>query len=180
MVYLFLAQGFEEMEGIITADYLRRAGVDVMLVGLGGKTITGSHGIPVTCDGVLEEMDIQNPEGLLLPGGMPGTTNLYESKKLCELLKKGAEEGCLLGAICAAPSVLGKLGLLQGKKAICYPGFEGELAGATVVDAPAVVCGNIITGKGPGAAMDFGYALASYLKGEAVARQVQEDMQWRR
>ena len=160
MVYVFFADGFEESEALVTVDMLRRGGLSVTMTALGGnKLVSGAHGITVSCDALLEEADCSDAEMLVLPGGLPGVTNLSASEKLCAILKDGAKRGVILGAICAAPSLLGSLGLLEGKKAVCYPGFESKLLGAVYTDAPVVTDGTIVTSKAAGTVYEFSFAL---------------------
>lgn len=180
MVYEFLAEGFEEMEAMVPCDYLRRCGVDVKLVGVGGRTITGTHGVPFGCDMTADQIEMDKMEAIILPGGMPGTNNLYNSAAVRQAIEYAVEGGLLIGAICAAPSILGKMGLLKGKKAICFPGFESALLGASVIDRAVVVDGNLITSKGAGTALDFSYELAVWLKGKEKAREIGEQIQWNR
>ena len=177
MIYVFLANGFEEVEALTPVDVLRRGGVDVKTVGIGGKTITGSHHIPVTADLSEDEVDFAALSGVVLPGGMPGTKNLDASETVKKALAAANEKGALIAAICAAPSVLGHNGLLKGKRATCFPGFESELTGATLCDDLAVTDGNVVTGKGAGAALPFALALLAYLKGADVADTVKSALQ---
>lgn len=171
MVVLFLADGFEEIEALTPLDLLRRAGVEVVTVGLGGREITGSHGITVMAD--TDTLPTGNIDMVILPGGMPGAANLDTSAMVAKALARTHEAGGYLAAICAAPMVLGHKGYLAGKRAVCFPGFEDELAGAIVVpDAFVVRDGNIITAKGMGAALDFGLALVTALKNEQVAKEL--------
>ena len=173
MIYVFLANGFEEIEALATVDILRRAELDVKTVGVGGKTVTGSHGIPVTAD--IEEKDVttDDMELVVLPGGMPGTNNLYADKRVTDAVRKCYDEGKYVAAICAAPSViLGGMGLLKGRKATCYPGMEDGMAGAIPLERTCVVDGRIITACGVGGALDFGCALVSALCGEEKARRI--------
>ncbi|MBP3395986.1 MAG: DJ-1/PfpI family protein [Clostridia bacterium] len=172
MVYMFLANGFEEIEALCPLDLLRRAGVEVTTVGIGGDSIRGSHGITVQADIPDTLYSDSAPDMLILPGGMPGSKNLDESRIVDAALRVGAKRGAYLAAICAAPMVLGRRGLLEGKEAICYPGFEGELKGATISEKRVVRDGNIITGAGMGVALEFGLALVSVLKGEDAARKL--------
>ena len=172
MIYLFLANGFEEIEALCPLDLLRRAGLPVTTVGIGGDMITGSHGITVAAD-IPEGMYADStPDMLILPGGMPGAKNLDESRVVDVALKAGARNGSYLAAICAAPMVLGHLGLLKGKRAVCYPGFEGELHGASLADAPVVTDGNVTTAMGMGAAISFGAELVRLVSSEETARQM--------
>ncbi len=169
MVYLFLANGFEEIEALAPLDLLRRAGVEITTVGVGGEIIRGSHGIVVQADMPDAMYMDANPEMIILPGGMPGSKNLDESRIVDAALKTAARKGAYIAAICAAPFVLGKRGLLEGKEAICYPGFEKELTGARISDKKVVRDGKIITAAGMGVALEFGLALVAALKGEDVA-----------
>jgi 4-methyl-5(b-hydroxyethyl)-thiazole monophosphate biosynthesis len=179
MIIFFLANGFEELEAIAPIDILRRGGVEVVTAGVGGKVITGSHGIPVTCDIAAEEIPFEKIKGVVLPGGMPGTKNLAVSPIVTKTLNYCAEKGLTIGAICAAPSVLGGLGLLRGKSATCFPGFEETLLGAEFSDEYVVCDGNFITAKGAGVAADFGFALLSALEGAEIAEKVRGAMQFR-
>lgn len=169
MVYLFLANGFEEVEALTPLDLLRRAGVEVTTVGIGGDHVVGSHGIPVTADIADVLYRDSKPEMVILPGGMPGAKNLDASRTVETALAAASKNGGYLAAICAAPMVLGKRGYLTGKRAICYPGFEKDLLGATIADTRVVTDGKVITGAGMGVALEFGLALVAALKGQAVA-----------
>ena len=166
MVYVFLADGFEEIEALCPVDILRRGGIEVRTVGVTGKTVIGSHGIPVVADIEKSEAVFENIEAVILPGGMPGTLNLENDATVQSFVDYAANNGILLGAICAAPSILGHKGLLKGKKAICFPGFEKELLGASIVDVPAVLDGDIITSAGAGAAFEFGFLLLETITGD--------------
>ena len=164
VVYAFLADGLEEVECLATADVLIRAGVKVKLVSITGKKeVKGAHGF-----GIL----------LFLPGGMPGTKNLMACKPLCDALVQADAAGKRLAAICAAPSILGQLGLLKDKKATCYPGFEDALTGAKLTGAGVVTDGNITTARGLGYALDLGIELASLLVDRPVALQVKDSIQY--
>ncbi len=178
LIYILLATGFEETEMIAPLDMLRRADIPVQTVGMSGKVVMGAHNIPVTADILSEEVDCSALDGVILPGGMPGTTNLQSSDFVIDLVKTCYENGKLVAAICAAPMILGELELLDGKNATCFPGFEEHLKGATILSAPAVTDGNVITGRGAGAALDFGAALVDYLtepgKGAALLAQMQD------
>ena len=170
---IFLADGFEEIEAIGVADVLRRADVDALFVSIDDEQfVRGAHNLSVESD--LDFIDLESAEtdAIILPGGMPGSDNLNQSEPLKELLVEQNRQGKLIAAICAAPLVLGELGLLQGRSATCYPGFEQRLAGATIVDAPVVVDGNVITGKSPGSVFAFSLALVEYLEGPEKAAQV--------
>lgn len=169
MVYVLLANGFEEIEALTPVDMLRRAGSSVKTVSLEeGLAVHGAHGIDVLAD-VMPADAHEKIELLLLPGGMPGTLNLDASVVTDAMLRRAAEDGGHIAAICAAPLVLGRRGLLNGKRAVCYPGFERELLGATVADAPFVTDGRITTAKGMGAATLFSAELVRLLHGKDVA-----------
>ena len=180
MVYILLATGFEEAEAIVPADLLRRAGVEVALVGVTGPVVTGAHGIAVTCD---RELSQEKPDGLellMLPGGLDGVKNIGESPAAVSLIREAADDpDCYLAAICAAPTLLGGLDLLDGFDAVCYPGLEGGLGAANVQKGRSVVTDrDVITGEGPGAAFDFGLKLVETLKGAETAKQVAHDACW--
>lgn len=179
MVLVFLANGFEEIEALATVDVLRRAELDVVTVGVGGKLIRGSHGIIVAADAEDQEVSTENLEAVVLPGGMPGTLNLEKSPVVQRVVEYAAANRILLCAICAAPSILGHKGLLENKKAVCFPGYEQELIGARIQDAPVVTDGSVITGRGAGAAIPFSLAIVSKLVSEEVARKLEASMQCR-
>lgn len=179
MIYVFLAEGFEEVEALTPVDVLRRAGRTVQTVGVTGKTVSGAHGIAVQAD--IEAKDIALDDALemiVLPGGMPGTLNLEKSDAVQAAIAFCAEHDRYIAAICAAPSILGHLGLLRGRHAVCYPGFEDALAGAEVLTRPTVTDGRFITGRGPGAAMDFALALTAVFCGDEFARGLGAQMVW--
>lgn len=170
MYYLFLANGFEETEAFAPLDILRRADIEIYTVGVGGKVITGAHNIPVVADVVdCEIAPDSDCEGIILPGGMPGTLGLEKSKSVQSFIDYCAENNLLIGAICAAPSILGHKGLLEGKKAVCFPGFEEQLLGATVLNDAVTRDKNIITACGAGAALKFGFELVRYISGDDAA-----------
>lgn len=175
MVYLFLADGFEEIEALCVLDFLRRAGVSVTTVGVSGKIANGSHKIPVTCDILENELDLNSPfDMIILPGGMPGSTNLDNSLVVDKMIKRAVNEDKFICAICAAPFILGKRGLLKGKRAICYPGFEGQLTGAKIVNQGVVRDGKIITGRAMGSAHDFGLEIVEALCGKEMREKLKE------
>lgn len=179
MIYMFLATGFEETEALCPLDLLRRAGLDVRTVGIGGAYVTGSHGITVTADMTDEEyLALQDsaPDMVILPGGMPGTLNLDVSAAVDYALQTAIQANAYLAAICAAPLVLGRRGLLKGRRATCYPGFEAELSGALEVGGRVIRDGKIITATGMGAAMEFGFELISVLKNPATAGKIRESI----
>ena len=168
MVVLFLADGFEEIEALLPLDLLRRAGLQTITVGLGGREIRGAHGITVLAD--TDRVPDGEIDMVILPGGMPGAANLDASDVVADTLARVSARGGYLAAICAAPMVLGHKGYLKDKRAICFPGFEGELIGADVQNNAFVVRdGNVITAKGMGVALDFGLALVAALKDDATA-----------
>ncbi|MBE6625092.1 MAG: DJ-1/PfpI family protein [Ruminococcaceae bacterium] len=174
MVYIFLANGFEEIEALYTVDVLRRAGVDIKTVGVGAKTITGSHKITIVCDTTTDEIEPSDElEMIILPGGLPGSTNLYEDACVDKFISWAHENDKFICAICAAPFILGKRGILKGKMAICYPGFENQLNGATIMsDKGCVRDGNIITGRAMGSADEFAFAILSALRGDEAAAKI--------
>jgi len=175
MVYLFLADGFEEIEALCVLDFLRRAGVSVTTVGVSGKIANGSHKIPVTCDILENELDLNSPfDMIILPGGMPGSTNLDNSLVVDKMIKRAVNEDKFICAICAAPFILGKRGLLKGKRAICYPGFEGQLTGAKIVNQGVVRDGKIITGRAMGSAHDFGLEIVEALCGKEMREKLKD------
>lgn len=176
MVYVLLAPGFEEIEALAPVDILRRAGVEVQTVGIQFKEVEGAHGITVTADISLDDLNREAMEMLVLPGG-PGHTKLQQC---ADLIREAVERNCYLAAICAAPSVPGRLGLLRGREATCYPGYEKYLEGATLSDRPVVVSGKVITAKGPGVSLEFGWKLAEILKSKETADRVAGEMQWSR
>ncbi len=179
MVYVFLAKGFEELEALTPVDVLRRAGVQVKTVGVTGKRVSGSHGISVNCDLTVAEATFDQLDGIILPGGMPGTLNLEGDETVSRFVDYAAENGKIIGAICAAPIILGHKGLLHGRNATCYTGFEKELTGAHIIDRPAVRDGNIVTGWGAGGAFDFAFSyLAAILDNDDIAKKTARDMRY--
>ncbi|MDR0946779.1 MAG: DJ-1/PfpI family protein [Ruminococcus sp.] len=179
MVYIFLADGFEEIEALAPVDILRRGGVDVKLVGITGEYISGSHGIVVRSDIQDFTPDIDT-EMIILPGGMPGTRNLEASPLVQSAIDFCVKGGKYIAAICAAPSILGHKGLLSGKRATAFPGFEKDLTGAIVSADSVVTDGNIITAKGAGAALEFGFELLKVLKCKDISRKISNSMQFRK
>ncbi len=168
-----LADGFEEIEAVTPIDILRRAGVEVIIAGVGKRTITGAHGITIEADLLLEQYQ-ELPDALVLPGGMPGAKNLQDSEALSGLIQKMKKAGKLIGAICAAPAlVLSKAGVLEGRKATCYPGFEKDF-GPKVTFSPERVVrdGMIVTSRGPGTALEFSLELVSQLVGSQSAEKL--------
>ena len=175
MVYLFLAEGFEEIEALCPVDMLRRAGIEVKSVSItDNKEVIGAHGISTTADITFMDVDVTDADMLILPGGMPGTKNLLAHEPLVSMLKVFGGCGGEIAAICAAPMILGNIGLLSGKRATCYPGFENELKGAIVSKDKVVVDQNIITAQGMGAAIDFSCAIIDKLLGEGKGAPIKE------
>ena len=192
MVYVFLAEGFEEVEALTPVDILRRAGVEVKTVSVTDNyVVTGAHGISVMADTLISETSDSIPGGwndaqrlgqcdmMVLPGGMPGATNLWECQRLKDMLVQHAADGKPYAAICAAPLVLGRLGLLSGRRATCYPGFENELSGATYTAALVEEDGPVTTGCGPAAAMEFGFRLAARFADAATVAALREGMRYK-
>jgi protein deglycase len=177
LIAVFLAEGFEEIEAITVIDVLRRAAIDTLVVSITGKTeVTGSHGILVKAEVLFEEVDFERVEGMILPGGMPGSRNLKNHEGLNQRLTKFNQERKLLGAICAAPMVLGELGILNGKNVTCYPGFDQYLGLANLKSDPVVEDLNIITGCGAGAAIQFALRIVERLKGRELAEETGRKM----
>ena len=172
MVLVFLADGFEEIEALTTVDVLRRAELEVVTVGIGDKLIRGAHGILVGTDTDDSRIPTKDLQAVVLPGGMPGTLNLEHSPVVQKFVDRAVEKGAIVAAICAAPSILGHKGLLKGRKAVCYEGFEGELEGASVGCEPVAVDGPFITSRGAGTATQFALALLTALRGEGAADKV--------
>ncbi len=177
MVYVMLADGFEETEAIEPIDILKRGGVEVITVGVSGKVVTGAHGIPVMADIDITEVDAESMELLMLPGGA-GHELLDASNRVHALISYAIANGIYISAICAAPSILGKKMIFEGKKATCFPGYEKYLYGAEVTGEKVVVDGKFITAKGAGAAADFGFAMLAILKDKKTAGKVKEIMQY--
>ena len=179
MVYIFLADGFEEIEAIAPIDILRRAGLALISVGVGKTDVTGAHGVTVAADITAEELPepCGDIEAVILPGGGTGVANLEASAAVQSFIDYAARNNKLLGAICAAPSILAHRGLLDGKRAVCYPTFEKELPKAILSEESVTRDGNIITAKGAGVSIEFAFALAAALAGEEKAREIKEQMQ---
>ena len=171
--YLFLADGCEEVEALTPVDILRRAGIEVTTVSISDRLeVTGSHRIGIRADALFADQDFSDADYLILPGGMPGTKHLGAHEGLCALLKDAAQKEIWICAICAAPSVLGDLGLLKGREATCYPGLEPRLAGAETLQKEVVRSGRFITSRGMGTAFEFGLALVRHLCGSEVAEAI--------
>ena len=177
MVYMLLGTGFEETETIAPLDLMRRAGIPVQTVGVNGKNITGGHGITVSTDITLGEMDLTDMEMIVLPGGLGGVASVRASERAMAALKFAWENGQFVAAICAGPTVLADLGIVDGKNATCYPGCEDGMGSATVhADVPCIRDGKLITGASAGCAVEFGLALIAALKGQTAADTVRQQI----
>lgn len=179
MVYVFLADGFEIIEALAPVDMLTRAKIDVKTVGVTGDIVTSSCGVQVKSDIAISDFDFYDVDAIVLPGGMPGTLNLENNELVQNAIDNANNTDTLIGAICAAPSILGHKGLLAGKQAICFPGFENTLEGANLSEEFVAVDGNIITAKGAGVCIDFGLELVKKLKGEDLANEIRKSIQAR-
>lgn len=176
-IFVFLADGFEEIEAVAPVDILRRAGLSVKTVSvMDEQVVAGAHGVPVLADVMFDEINAEDAEMILLPGGLPGATNLDAHQGLSQMILDFAKEEKPLAAICAAPLVFGNRGLLEGKKATCYPGFETYLKGAQYTAALVEKDGNFITGKGPGAAMEFAFAIVEKYCGMDKVNELKQGM----
>lgn len=159
-----MADGCEEIEGLTVVDLVRRAGMEISMISISGKKeVTSSHKVTFLADALASDVNYEELDGIVLPGGMPGTLNLGADATVNTIVQKFAAEGKMVAAICAAPSVLGAAGVLEGKMATCHPGFEEKLTGADVRSDAVVVDGNIITSRGMGTAVDFGLAIVEFL-----------------
>ncbi len=181
MVYMFLADGFEEIEALCPLDLMRRAGIGVKTVGVTGMTVTGSHSIEVKADidlnTAFEECSFESPDMVILPGGMPGTLNLKNSPLVMQIVKNAYKADKYIASICAAPSIPGELGMLSGKEAVCFPGFEEKLSGAVISQKKVVTDGKMITAKGMGVALEFGLEIIKALISGEKAEQIKASVQ---
>lgn len=177
MIYIFLADGFEDMEAIVTMDVLKRTGLNVKLVGVEKIEVVSSYGVKMLADTTVDEITTEELQAIVLPGGMPGTNNLNACNKVHEIINYCVQNNILIGAICAAPIILGGMGILNNKKACCFPGFESYLKGALISKETVCKCENIITAKGPGVAMDFALELVKNLFGEKYVYGLKMEMQ---
>jgi 4-methyl-5(b-hydroxyethyl)-thiazole monophosphate biosynthesis len=179
-VYVFLANGFEDIEALIPVDVLRRGGVEVVTVSVvkGSQVVETAHRVRIEADKLFADCDFSDADLLMLPGGMPGASNLNNHEGVRQALLKQHAAGKRVAAICAAPLVLGGLGILRGKRATCYPGFEQTLEGATYTGELCTVDGNVTTGEGPAAAFPFAYSLLAQLKDEQTAQQIAVGMRY--
>ncbi len=179
MVYIFLADGFEIIEALSPLDMLRRAKIDVVTVGVTGKVVESSCNVKVTADITIDEFEHKDVQALVLPGGLQGTLNLEADTTVQSALDEASKDGKLICAICAAPSILGHKGLLKGKNAVAFPGFEDDLEGAYISDNHVVTDGNFITAKGAGVSVDFGLEIVKALSGEEVSEKIRRTIQCR-
>ncbi len=177
MIYMFLADGFEEVEALTPLDLIIRAGLPIKTVGVNGLNVTGAHGIVVKADITESDLSFDSIDMVILPGGMPGTTNLLNSQICIDAVKTTYEKNKPIASICAAPMILGSLGILSGKNAVCFPGFENELANANVLSSAVCTDGNIITAAGMGVAFDFGLAIVEMLLGKEKSEELYNSTQ---
>jgi len=181
MVYVVLAEGFEEIEALTPVDLLRRAGIETFTVGVGGTEIAGGQGITVKCDTTIDKIDYEGMDMLVLPGGKLGVDNLFASGEVKALLQRAYDDKKLIGAICAAPTILGRLGMLEGRRAVCYPGCEDALIGAKLqLDERVTSDDNIITGEAAGSSVSFALKLIAMLRGWQCAEKVRQAIRYER
>ena len=172
MVYVLLGTGFEETEAIAPIDLMRRAGIDVLTVGIQGKLVYGGHNIGIEGDITLEQLNPADLEMIVLPGGLGGVQSIRSCQKAMDTVRAAYENGKFVAAICAGPTILAQLGITDGKDAVCYPGCEADMGNARMVTAPCIRSGNVITGTSAGCAVAFGLALVAALKGQAEADRI--------
>lgn len=174
---IFMANGCEEIEGLTVVDIVRRAGLDITMISISGsREVTSSHNVTFLADAIKNDVDYNEFEGIILPGGMPGTLNLGADETVVQVIRQFARERKLVAAICAAPSILGQEHILEGKNATCHPGFEDKLLGAVWKKEPVVVDGNIITSRGMGTAIDFGLEIVRYFTDEGTVEKLKKDL----
>ena len=179
MVYMILGTGFEPMEAIAPCDILRRGGVEVQLAGIGGTLIEAGHGVRVQADCRVEDLKLASTDMVILPGGLGGVHSILASETAMNFIRLAYEKNCYVAAICAAPTILARLHITDGRKATCYPGMEDQMGTAQMIPCGAVQDGNVITGRAAGSADEFGLACLRALKGEDMARQVAADIVYR-
>ena len=179
MIYILLADGFEDIEALVPRDVLCRAGVDVQTVGLNSNIIRSTNKLEVKVDKVIDEIEFDSLEGIILPGGMPGASNLQKDDNVLKLIDFCYKNNLMIAAICAAPMILGKIGILAGKESCCYPGFERYLEKSIVNEKSVNVCQNIITSRGPGTSFDFAFAILEYLRGSDIKDKISSQMQYK-
>ena len=174
---IFMADGCEEIEGLTVVDVVRRAKMEIVMLSITGKKeVTSSHGVTFLADALAEETGYEDLDGIVLPGGMPGTLNLKNHDGVRYVVKQYAKEGRYVGAICAAPTILKSLGVLEGRRATCYPGVEDEMEDVVLTETAVVVDENIITSQGVGTAIDFGLKLIEILDGEEKAKEIADSI----
>ena len=178
MVYVFLADGFEEIEALTPIDVLRRAQIDVESIGITGKKVCGAHCICVEADKRIDDFNENDVEAIILPGGLKGTQNLDSSDFVKSSVDKAFKDGRLICAICAAPMIFGKMGVLQNKKATCYPGFEKYFDNAEYVKEAVVKDGNVITSNGMGSALEFAFEIVASIKNKEIADKIKNEIQY--
>ena len=177
---IFMADGCEEIEGLTVVDIVRRAKMEIVMISITGKReVTSSHQVTFLTDALAAEADYDTLDGIVLPGGMPGTLNLQADETVNKVIRQFATEGRLVCAICAAPSVLGAAGILEGKCATCHPGFEEKLTGAKVEEKEVVVDGNVITSRGMGTAIPFALEIVRYFADDETVEQVRKGLVYR-
>ena len=176
MVYMLLGTGFEETEAIAPLDLMRRAGIDVLTVGLNGKTVYGSHNIGIEADITADQMDLTSMEMIVLPGGLGGVASIRSCPEAMDAVRFAYENGKFCAAICAGPTILAQLGITDGKNATCYPGCEDQMGSAKMIDHAAVRDGKVITGTSAGCAVAFGLQLIAALKGEEIAGKIEKQI----
>lgn len=176
---IFMANGCEEIEGLTVVDIVRRAGIEIETISITDENkVTSSHKITFETDTTKDKADFASYDGIVLPGGMPGTTNLGADETVNKVIREFAQDGKLVCAVCAAPSVLGLAGILDGKKATCYPGYEDKLIGATFTEEKVVVDGNVITSRGLGTTIPFALEIVRYFSGDEVADTIAQKIIW--
>lgn len=179
MVYVMLGEGFEEAEAIVPVDLLRRAGVEVQLAGVSGHKVTSSHGVAVECDCTLKELDEEAMEMLILPGGLGGVESILNSERALGVIQRAGDRGAYIAAICAAPTILARLGMLDRRKAVCYPGMEDLMLSAVVQrGTPVVVDGHLVTAEAAGSSFAFGFKLVEILAGKDRAEEVRRGVHY--
>ncbi|MBR5335658.1 MAG: DJ-1/PfpI family protein [Bacteroidaceae bacterium] len=178
-VYIFLADGFETVEALAPVDVMRRAGLSVTVVSIMGRyEVLSAQGVPVIADALIGDFSLSDADAIVLPGGGAGTENLSANSAVREEIERMNNEGKLIAAICAAPMVFGRMGILQGKRATCYPGCEGDLKGAEYTASDVEIDGNIMTACGPGVSFDFGFAIVEHFCGAEKVSLIRSQMQF--
>ena len=176
MIYMLLGTGFEETEAVAPLDLLRRAGIETATVGLNGKIIKGSHGIGIEADLEIGQLDLTTLDGIILPGGLGGVASIKACPEALEAVRFAHENGKLVAAICAGPTILAELGITDSRSATCYPGCEEQMGTARMVEAAAVIDGKLVTGTSAGCAVSFGLALIEVLKGKEEAQRIKQQI----